>query len=209
MAYFNFNKITPPAPNDPNVDEATQLNANWDHLDTKLQPYIVGGTISNLETGQEFFSGSEFRYGVWDGAAARVPDDIDAAWSAWTNLPLISPRTVRSGQQPKWRNNSLLRKVEVRGGVNFNVAQDPWTMGTLHIVNSDTAGAIPASMVPIGGTHVCPTPTGLAVSPAIVAGAYAVVDKPAPNTFCRIRIQYMGGPGGGNFVQLDQIWWWY
>lgn len=208
MAYLNFNKITPPAPNDPNVNEVTQLNNNWDHLDVKCQPYMVGGALSGVETGQEYLNGS-FRFIVWDGAAERVPDDVDAAWSAWTTMPMLAPRVARTSFAFKWRNNSLIRQVQLVGGVYFNAAQDPWTLGGYFTLNADSVGAIPASMVPIGGTHTGQAATALSAGTTLVAGASVTVDKPGGNTFCRVRAQYMGGPGGGNFIMLDQVRWWY
>ena len=208
MVYLNFTKVTPAAPNDPNVDEVAHLNDNWDILESKLSPYIAGGTISNIETGQEFFD-SNFRLAVYDGAAARTTDDIDAAWSSWTTLPLLSPRTARSGFVPKWRNNSLLRQVELVGGLTFNAAADPWTAGTLATINSDTSGAIPATMTPIGTYHYAACCTAATGGTSVVSSGYVHVDKPGGNTYVRIRGQYLGGAGGGNFMMLDQLWWWY
>lgn len=208
MPFLNFTKITPPAPSDPTVNEVTQLNNNWDHLETKLAPYLVGGVLNDVEVGQEWLDGS-FRFIVWNGASQRVPDDIDAAWSAWTALPMFAPRVGRTGFTPRWRNNSLLRIVQLAGGVYWNVAQDPWTLGGYFTLNADSAGAIPAAMVPIGGTHTGPAATALTEGTSVVSGASITVDKPGGNTFIRVRGQYMGGPGGGNFIQLDQVWWWY
>jgi hypothetical protein len=208
VAYFNFTKIAPPAPNDPNVNEVTQLNDNWDHLDSKLSPYMSGGALTGLETGQEVFA-SGFRFAVYDGSGVRSPDDIDAAWSAWTNLPMFAPRVIRAGFTPRWRNNSLLRMVELSGGVLFNAAADPWTMGALLTINADSAGAIPASMAPIGGSSRSPAATSLTAGTSVVSGAFCIIDKPGGNTFCRIQAQFMGGPGGGNFLMLDQVMWWY
>ena len=208
MAYLNFTKITPPAPNDPTVNEVTQLNNNWDHLDTKLQPYLIGGGLSGIETGQEYLNGS-FRFIVWDGAAERLPDDIDGAWSAWTALPIFAGRAARPSFTPRWRNNSLLRMVQLSGGFLFDGAAGAWTLGGYFTLNADSAGAIPASMVPIGGTHTQPVATALSAGAVVVAGGSITVDKPGGNTFCRIRGQYMGGPGGGNFMQTEQVQWWY
>lgn len=206
MAYLNFTKIAPPAPNDPNVNEVTQLNNNWDVLETKLNPYVNGGTITGLETGQEFFNGS-FQNCVWDGAATVASDDIDAAWSAFTNIPMLSPRVIRPSFQPKWRNNTLLRKVELCGGVYFNAAQDPWTMGSLIQINSLAAGSPADTLGPIGGTHVSQCAVALTAGTSVTAGGYVIIDT--SGGFVRMRVQYLGGGGGGNFVQLDQVWWWY
>lgn len=205
--YFNFTKITPAAPNDPLVDEAAQLNANWDHVDTKLQPYMTG-VPTPTQAGQEYFDGS-FRYVVWDGAAPRIPDEIDVNWSAWTALPMLAPRVIRPSFTPRWRNNSLLRMVELAGGVQFDAAANPWTMGGTFTLNGDVSGSPPASMLPIGGVHKSQAATALSAGTTVVAGAAITVDKPGGNTFLRIFAQYMGGPGGGNFIELDQVWWWY
>lgn len=207
--YLNFSKILPPKPNDPVVDEAAQLNANWDLLDTKLAPYMgIGGTLTLTEAGQEYFD-TNVRFAVWDGAAARIPDDIDAAWSAWTAMPMSSPRVIRPSFTFRWRNNSILRMVELSGGVLFDGAASAWTMGSKFTLNADSSGAIPASMVPIGGTRISPCATALTAGTNVVCGAIATIDKPGGNTFCRVQAQYMGGSGGGNFIQLDQVWWWY
>lgn len=208
MVYLNFNKITPAVPNDPLVNEQTQLNDNWTQLDTKLSPYPNQTTPTGMEAGQEYFDGTG-RFAVWDGAAIRLPDDIDSAWSAWTTMPILAPRVARSGFILKWRNNSLLRKVELNGGVQADGVASAWTLGTLFAYNSDTAGAIPASMTPIGGTHVSQAAAGLSAGTTVVAAGYIYVDKPGGNTFVRVRGQYLGGPGGGNFVMCDQVSWWY
>lgn len=204
--YLNFTKVAPPAPNDPNVNEATQLNANWDELDNKLAPYNNGTTVTPVEVGQEYVDGSG-RFAVWDGAAARVPDDIDAAWSAWTNLPMFTGRAIRSGYQPKWRLNSLLRIVQLSGGVQFDSSAGTWTTGGLFTINADASGSPPAVQIPVGGYHISPCAAALTAGTSVVAAGYIYIDK--PGTFVRIRGQYMGGPGGGNFLMLEQVWWWY
>jgi hypothetical protein len=208
VVFLNFTKIAPAAPNDPNVNEVTQLNNNWDLLETKLTPYISGGTITGIETGQEFF-GAGFEYTVWNGSAGRQPDDCASSWSAWTTVPLIAPFTHRTGHTLKWRTNSLLRMVELVGSVQADAAASAWTPGSTVTITSDVAGAIPVQNTPIGGIHFGVCATALSAGTTVVAGARIVVDKPGANNFCRLRATYMGGPGGGNFIQADQIWWWY
>jgi hypothetical protein len=209
MAYLSFNKITPPAPNDPLVNEVTQLNDNWGQLDTKLQPYISGGTISNIEQGQEFFD-SNFRYAVWDGAATRIPDDIDAAWSAWTAIPLVAAMSARSGFVPKWRSNSLLRQVELVGGIFYGSTPTAWPLGTAVTCTNDAVAGIPASMVPSGGEVRAQSGSVITSGASVVCAGYIIVDKPAPNTYVRIRAQFLGGSASGSdFIQFDQVSWWY
>jgi hypothetical protein len=207
--YLNIQKIVPLPPLDPNVNVATQLNSNWDLLDTKLAPYQNGTTVTPTETGQEYINSSG-RYAVWDGAAERVPDDIDSAWSAWTNLPLFSSRAIRTGFQPKWRNNSLLRMVQLTGGFQADSSASAFTPANIYFVTDDNAaGGIPQSMKPIGSKHICPCAVALTAGSVVVASGYMTIDAPGGAANCRLRVQYLGGPGGGNFVMLDQIWWWY
>lgn len=205
MVYLNFTKITPAAPNDPNVDEVSQLNANWDLLDTKLAPYVNGGTITNVETGQEFINSG--RYAVWDGAAIRYPDDIDAAWSAWTNIPMNAPRAIRPSFQPKWRNNTLLRMVELAGGIQFDSAASAWTLGSSFQFNALSAGSPANTLGPVGGTFKATCAAALSAGTTVVAGGLITIDT--SGSFVRMAAQYLGGPGGGNFLMLDQVWWWY
>jgi hypothetical protein len=206
MAYFNFTNVSPASPSDPLVNEITQINNNWDHLETKLNPYMIGGGVSGIETGQELFDGS-FRYGVWDGSTTRITDDVDAAWSAWTNIPMLAPRVIRSGYQPKWRNNSLLRKVELTGGIQFDATANPWTMGSSFQFNSLAAGSPPNTMVPIGGKHIAQAAAAQTAGTSVAAAGYITIDS--SGSFVRMACQYLGGGGGGNFVQLEQVWWWY
>lgn len=206
MAYINFTKIAPPTPNDPTVNEVTQINDNWDQLDLKLQPYMIGGSIVNLEEGQEYFNGS-FNFTVWDGTAGVVPDDIAQGWSAWTNLPMLAPRVIRSGFQPKWRSNPLYRMVELSGGILFDAGANPWTMGSSFQFNQLAAGSPASSFVPVGGKHISQAATALTGGTSVASGAYITIDS--SGGFVRMAAQYMGGGGGGNFVMLDQVWWWY
>lgn len=207
MAYLPFNRIEPPAPNDPQVNEQTQLNGNWDLLDSKLKPYYQGGFLNNVEVGQEFFSGVNFDFGVWDGAATVTPEAIPEGWTAWTNLPVATGRSARGGFTPRWRNNPLYRMVELSGGFLYDGAASAWPNNAAHLLNAPSAGSPPTSMVPVGGKHIQPCAVALTEGTINVAGGLVVVD--IDSGFVRIRGQYMGGPGGGNFIMLDQVWWWY
>lgn len=207
MPYFNFTKIVPPAPNDPFVDEAAQINANWDHLDAKLEPYMFGGTISDIEQGQEFFN-EDFEFCVYDGGIV-TPDDIPEGWSDWTNLPMQSGKFARSSFTPKWRNNPLYRMVELTGGVIFDVSAGPWTLGSSFLINADAEGSPPAEMRPIGNLHYSPCGASLTTGTSVVSAGFITVEQPVGSTYTRIGAQYLGGPGGGNFIMLDQVWWWY
>lgn len=207
MAYIPFNRIQPPAPNDPLVNEQSQLNANWDLLDSKLKPYYYGGTISNVEVGQEFFSGSNFNFAVWDGTAPVIPEAIPEGWTAWTNLPVATGRSARAGFTPQWRSNPLYRMVELSGGFLYDGASSAWPTQTLVTLNQAAANSPASSFAPVSGKDVQPCSVALTDGTSIVAGGLVTID--VSGGFVRIRGQYMGGPGGGNFFMLDSVWWWY
>lgn len=204
--YLNFTKITPASPNDPFVDEVAQLNNNWDLAETKLTPYMLGGAITMTQAGQESFDGS-FRYGVWDGAALRIPDDIDAAWSAWTAIPMLAPRAIRPSFTPRWRSNSLLRMVELSGGIQFDNVASVWTMGSSFQFNALSAGSPANTLGPVGGKHVSPCATALTAGTSVTANGIVTID--VSGSFVRMAAQYLGGGGGGNFMELEQVWWFY
>lgn len=210
MAYLNFNKIVPPAPNDPLVDEATQINANWDHIEAKLTPYMKGGTMTNVETGQEHFNGS-FEFCVRGTSTLITPKNISEGWSAWTNFPIAVARALRTDYTPKWRNNPLYRMVECTGGFQYDAAASAWPMGSFFLLNADAAGSPPASMQPIGNIHYNPCAVSLntGTSTSVAQGGLIKVEQPVGSTYVRLSVQYMGGAGGGNFVMIDQVWWWY
>lgn len=206
MTYLNFTKIAPPAPNDPNVSRVNHLNNNWDHLESKLGPYVNGGSLSGIDRGQEYFD-SNFRFAVFDGTATRVPDDIDAAWSAWTALPILSPRVIRPSFTPRWRNNSLLRMVELSGGVLFDSAASAWTMGSAFQLNVLGSGSPPSSMGPVGANDNRPCATSLSAGTGVASAGR--VNISTSGSWVMLTGQYMGATGGGNFIMLDQVWWWY
>lgn len=206
MAFFSLNKIIPASPNDPLVDEVNQLNNNWDNLESKLGIYVNGGALTGIEAGQEYI-GTGSRFAVWDGAAEALTEDIDSAWSAWTNIPMLAPRAIRPSWQPKWRNNTLLRKVELTGGIQFDAAASAWTMGSSFQFNALSAGSPANTLGPIGGKHIAQAATALTGGTSVTAGGYITIDT--SGSFVRMACQYLGGGGGGNFVQLEQVWWWY
>lgn len=201
MPYFNLSKITPAAPNDPNVNEVTQINNNWDEIENKFGQQSAG-TPPGAETGQEWLSGGRFK--VWTGTAVRDPDNIDGAWSAWTALPLSANVVTRPNYTPRYRSNSMLRRVELAGDLLKDAAGSAWPVGVAHLVTTGTSG-IPSTLQPIGGLTyqmtACSIPTG--------SGGSGWHQIDVATGFVRIQTRMLGGGGGGNFIPLDGIEWWY
>lgn len=205
MTYLNFTKITPAAPNDPFVNVVTHLNNNWDEIDTKLFAHtLMNITLVNPDQGQDFVTGLQ-KFRIWTGAAYREPDDIDSAWSAWTALPLSGNVAPRVGFTPRWRSNSLLRLVELAGGIQKDGAGSAWP-AALVVATTGTSG-IANTFLPIGGVVYQQSAAALPTSSTNSAAGWHTID--VSGAWVRIQTRYSGGPGGGNFVMLDGIKWWY
>lgn len=203
MTYFNLLQIAPPSPNDPLVNEVTQINNNWDDIDTKIGALTTTtGTITSPEQGQEYITNTG-RTRVWNGAANRDPDDIDASWTAWTALPVAATVAVRPSFTPRWRNNTALRRVELAGGILKDAGAGAWPAAVV-VVTTGVSG-IPDTLQPIGG--VTRQMSAAALPATGGTGAWWQVDT--NTSFVRLRTRYMGPAGGGNFIQLDGIEWWY
>ena len=208
--YFDLVKITPPAPNDPTVNEVTQLNDNWDKLDTRLGVYrTFSGNPVPLQEGQEF-TGNVLGYGkvfaVWDGTTLRVPDRVMTDWTAWEVLPVVNCQSV-TGQPVKWRSNPVLRRVELCGSVIKDGAGSAWPASVVKITAN--TGGIPDALKPFGGktfsSNAAAAPDAMI---ALVSGFYVKVYGNAVAS-TQIDVRYLGGPGNGNFGSLDGTSWWY
>lgn len=206
MTYFNFTKVTPASPNDPFVNVTTHLNNNWDEIDSKFTTLTgMPSTLTSPEQGQEIYDVVGNRFRVWNGTAWRDTDAIDSAWSAWSTLPLSANVIARPNVVLKWRNNTLLRRVELSGAVEKDVAQDPWSAGLI-LITTGTSG-IPSTLQPIGGLTFF---SGAAALPSVSGnGACGYHKIDVVGSWVRIQSQYVGGNGSGNFLQYDRVRWWY
>ena len=207
MVFFSFTDVTPP-PNDEQVNEVTQLNNNWDQLDAKTASLQGHGTFSGPETGQEVIvlNGTDLSLGVWNGSAWVFPSQPNTAWTAWTALPLAASSPVtRSGFTPRYRVNTGLRIGELTGGLTIDGAGSAWTHGTLVTASGTSTGSLGSSYSP--GTRFYTGECATAVPTTNVAGGQWMIDN--GNDGWRLRVRYIGTSGGGNFLQLNGIRWYY
>lgn len=206
--YWSFNKIAPPAPNDPLVNVTTQFNDNWDIAEAKLVQLTqnpMPSTLTDAEIGQEWIY--DGRLAVWDGTNLVVPADIDTAWTSWEVLELASPVSARPLFTPRWRRNTLLKQVELSGCAIYNSAA-AWP-AAFTVISADSAVlGIPAAYQPYGGATFIPTATSIPSTANRAAGAHIQIDAPG-GVSCQIRARYTGSSGGGNFVALDTVRWYY
>lgn len=209
MPFWNFSKIVPPAPNDPLVNEQTQLNNNWDYADgqlTLLTTNPMSAVLPGAETGQEWIYNG--RLGVWSGTQLVFPEDIELSWTAWSPFTLLSPAAPRATFTPQWRSNPLIRQVELAGGVLFNAAAAAWPLSLVAISDEAAPGGIPVAFAPMGGITYMSAATSIPSTANRGASAHIAVDNNA-GVNCRIRVRFMGASGGGNFVALDKVRWYY
>lgn len=208
MAYWSFNKIIPPAPNDPLVNVTTQLNNNWDLAEEKMNLLAtnpMNNTLLNAEVGQEWIYNG--RLGVWNGTSLIVPEDIDAAWTPWVDLALLSPVNTRVGFTPRWRNNTLLKQIQLSGCVITGAAA-AWPLSFVTVTDEASVAGIPVAIAPNNGITYMPATTSIPTTANRGAGSVIAIDNNG-GVSCRIRSRFMGASGGGNFVALDSVRWYY
>lgn len=214
MPYFNFNYVTDP-PDDENVNAITQLNNNWAEVETKTKPFNsspANFTGITVPVGTEAFdpehAGSEDRIAVWDGTTWRRGLNHVTAWSNWDNLTLRSPTVARTGFPPVARVDIIARRVTLMGGVYFNAAIDPWPTNTTVEITNDTA--IQTSLAPVnGGMSVSQGATGQITTANGFAAAVIIVELKSSPSRVAVSVRYQGDAGGGNFIMLDGVEWWY
>jgi hypothetical protein len=214
MPYFNFTKVTNP-PNDELVNVTTQINNNLDEIDTKVYPFNQKpsnfGAITKT-VGTEAFnpnSGFEERISVWDGSAWRASLNHASPWSAWSALSIRSPAVIRTGFPVMYRTNNYRRQIQLSGGVLFDAAANAWPTGTTVEITSD--GALSASFAP-DNTAQMAVQQGTAGPITTVNGfasAVVLIEKKTTPDRTSVSIRYQGDAGGGNYVMLDGISWYY
>jgi hypothetical protein len=211
MPYFNFNFVTDP-PNDETVNPVTQLNNNWQEVANKIQPFNTkpSSFSTNPPVGTEAFypgPGDEHRIAVWDGAAWRRSLSHVSAWGSWQNLAIRSPRVERTGWTPTAKVDVVARRVVLSGGVLFNAAADPWPTASDTEITTDTA--ISTSLSPINNLTFGQVATGQVTTAGGFSSAVVKVERVSSPDRVAVYVRWQGDAGGGNFVMLDGLTWWY
>lgn len=210
MAYFVFNKVTDP-PNDETVDAITQLNDNWQDVNDKLIGFNQSpNDITGPPIGIEAFAPvpDQARIAAWDGAVWRLSINHSSIWGSWQAVTLRAPVVERTGFPVMARVDPIGRRVVFSGGVYFNAAQDAWPTGSDVEITDDTAI----------GVSLSPSTAGLsyyqaATSQVTTAGGFAsanvrIQEVTGPDRV-GLFVRFQGDAGGGNFVMLDGLTWWY
>lgn len=213
MSYFNFNYVTDP-PNDETVNYSAQLNANWQEVADKIDPFnhqpAEFGAI-DIPIGTEALDptagGSDYRVGVWTGSQWAKGLNPIAAWTVWQNISIRAPRVARITYEPQVKIDTVARRIVLRGGVAFTDTNDAWPTTTTYEITTDTA--IQAELAPVNGESIQEGAPGQILTANGYAGASVIIAKATNPDRTSISIRYRGDAGGGNFVMLDGIEWWY
>lgn len=207
MTFFTFTLMTDP-PGDPLVNEDTQLNDNWDSVDTRLAQFQVKpNTIAaTVPIGTEAMQNSSGSVAVHTGSGVwAFPGSIPAGWGAWTTLPLLAPVVERPSFTPKYRINTTIRKVELAGGLRADVSANPWARSKVQATAN--TGGIPDANKPVNN-NIQQGAVGIGTTDGQFAGARIHIESNAGNSV-KISVSYQGDDIGGNFVMLDNVKWFY
>lgn len=214
MTYFDFELVTDP-PNDETVNEATQLNDNWSELDIKLQGWNQkpSNIVAPIPVGTEALDpqhpGDEYRIAVYNGTDWIRSLNHITTWDAWANLSLRAPAVERPGFTPRIRVNQWKRQVMLSGGVLFNAAADPWPTGSDVEITADAAIGTNRAPVPGGLSYYQAATSGIVAASGFASALIRVASEVGPPARTSIKIRFQGDSGGGNFVMLDGLKWWY
>jgi hypothetical protein len=209
VTYMNFTKIAPPSPNDPLVNEVTQLNNNWDEVDRVLSVQQGNSALVNPETALEMVDFVAGKFKLYDGTGFNSVDAITPAWTAWAALPLLAPIAARAGMTPRWRSNPILRRVQICGAVQNGTT--PASFGTTTFDITANTGGIPDTLKPVSAAGVIYACAGTTpVAPSTVSSSYITV-KPNPTAGNSVKVQgrYLGVSDGTSSLVIDGISWWY
>ena len=213
LAYFDFNYVTDP-PNDEFVDEVGQLNDNWQEVADKINPFNqkpADFTGITVPVGTEAFDpehvGSEDRIAVWNGTTWIRSLNHTTSWDTWELVPVRAPRLIRTGFPLVYRLNQVTRRVVLMGGVQFDAGAGPWTTNTTYEITTDAA--LPVSLAPVGDLSYQQAATGQVTVANQFASAIIEIKAATGPDRTAISVRYQGDAGGGNFIMLDGIEWWY
>lgn len=209
--YFDLNLVTDP-PNDETVNYETQLNNNWEEIADKINRFNQSpGNFSGITIpkGTEALTTDDpTRVGVWNGTQWCRSLNHNAAWTNWQALGLRSPRVARTNYAPMARVDTVARHIVLQGGVLYNAAADPWPTNTTVEITDDVS--IQTALAPVnGGQSIQQGATGqITTANGFASAIISISTLTSPNRVA-VSVRYQGDVGGGNFVMLDGIEWWY
>lgn len=213
--YFDFNYVTDP-PNDEKVSVVDQLNDNWQELDDKLTvfnqlPANFGAFA--VPIGTEAYDpdpahAEPDRIAVWTGSIWARGISAATAWGqAWQTIAIRSPLVIRTGFPVKARINNVIRCIQLTGGVYVNATQDAWNTATTYEITTDTA--IQSDLAPVNGMHIQQCAAGAITTANGFASSVVTIEPKTSPSRTSISVRYQGDAGGGNFISLDNVRWWY
>lgn len=178
-----------------------------EELETKLAPFQNNpSTVVSPPLGTEAFANGE--PAVWDGSVWNNNLSHNT-WTAWQNLAIRSPRVARSGFPPVCAINAWQRRIVCMGGYLFDAAAAAWPTGSDVEVTSDIAIGTQFAPVPGGLTYYQGATSQVTGVNQLATASIRVESIAGPPARVGIFIRFQGDAGGGNFVMLDGLEWWY
>ena len=148
------------------------------------------------------------RIAAWDGTTWRLNLNHVGTWSAWQNLDLRSPVVARSGFSPRVRVNAYQRRIVIYGGVVASAALGAWPATALEIT-TDTAIGPEFAPVPGGLSYYQGVGAGVTGANQVATANIKIEHITVGTPRVAISVLFQGDAGGGNFVMLDGLEWWY
>jgi hypothetical protein len=208
LSYFDFNYVTDP-PDDELVNPITQLNDNWQEVNDKIKPYNSRpNTLINPPKGAEAID-DQGRIGVWDGTQWNFSLNHAGTITSWQTFALRTGVQERAGFTPLAKVDTLKGQVILTGAVQLGSTATAWSTTAATEITTDTA--IQASLAPVNGGfsyHQCATGQNTTANAFASAVVWAEL-KATPTPHVALMVRYQGDAGGGNFVQLDNVRWWF
>lgn len=212
--YFNFQYVTDP-PADELVNPVTQLNANWQDVNDKIKTFqTIPNTIVAPPKGTEAFypetpTTDKHRIAVYDGVNWRRGLSHSSSVSAWQTVTLRAPFVARVGYTPVAKVYPNQGYVLFAGGVQNTSSAVAWDTTQSFEITSDTA--LDSTITPVnGGFSYCQGAAAQVTGAGAFAGALIWAQaETTPAARVAIRVRYQGDAGGGNFVMLDGLKWWF
>jgi hypothetical protein len=184
------------------VNEITQLNNNWDRIDTAFTSLYGGAAVTPVVTspalGTEWIN-KDGKLMIWNGTVWAEPDL--ETWGAWSSLTITAPYQNAGGNAAQIRKSNL-NNVEMRGAIQLNAGADAFP-DTGYILVSSGQFAV--------GTGYCPEMT-TTVPAAMNSSAtgftngfiYLTVTGGSPSTLA-VYILPQGVRATGNSINLDNV----
>lgn len=183
------------------INEVTQLNNNWDVIDTKFSQLVQTGSVNPVTgavTGVEWHGSTPTVSSLqaYDGTTWQAPQS--ETWGAWQTITLTAPYVAKAGDPPQLRVSNC-KNVEMRGGIVNGSTPAPFPNSGYILINSGQFGTgyLPEM------TAVTPIPGNLTTTAGQFVTGFSYVTVSGSPLKVAIYILLQGERSVNNFLKLD------